>query len=107
MQSSEDEAEDNNSTKTVTDLFDEDFADFSSLIEQQIESRTVQHYCWDTYVDVAEGVEIPSSLLLGPWTEDMVKHLYWLVKGNAKIDWITSISGEVLHGICASFGYWL
>jgi hypothetical protein len=88
------------SAKTITELFDADFADFSSLVGQQIESWDVACFCWDTYVDLAEGVEIPPSLLLGPWTEDMIRHLYWLVKGNAKIDWINSTSGEVCHDLC-------
>lgn len=52
-------------------------------------------FSWVTYVDVASNVEIPQSLLLGPWTEEMTRHLYWLVKGGAQFDWLTSTTGEV------------
>lgn len=45
--------------------------------------------------DIAKGVEIPHSLLLGPWTEDMTQYLYWLAKSGATVNWVTSTSGEV------------
>jgi len=50
---------------------------------------------WDTYMDVEDGVEIPPSLLTGPWTEEMVKYLFWMVKSGARLEWLTSTSGEV------------
>ena len=100
-----DEGEAENETKTATEFFNMEFADFLSLVDQHIESWDAEPcYSWDSYVDVAEGVEIPSSLLLGPWTDDMIRHLYWLIKGNARIDWITSTSGEVFHSSYASYG---
>lgn len=46
-------------------------------------------------MDIADGVEIPESLLLGPWSEDMVKHLFWMVKSGARVYFTDSISGEV------------
>ena len=52
-------------------------------------------FYWTTYLDVASTFEIPQSLLLGPWTEDMTRMLFWLVKGGAKFNWLTSTSGEV------------
>jgi hypothetical protein len=79
--------------------FEEDFMAFSNYVERQIENRTSVFYKWDTYIDFAGGVEIPRSLLLGPWTEEMIRHLYWMVKGGAQLNWLTSTSGEV----CSSY----
>lgn len=48
------------------------------------------------YANVARGTEIPHTLLMGPWDEEAVKFLFWLVMGGARIDWLASTSGEVL-----------
>jgi hypothetical protein len=50
---------------------------------------------FDVYLDVAEGTQIPTSLLTGPWDEDALKYLFWFVTAGAKIDWVSSTSGEV------------
>jgi hypothetical protein len=74
--------------------FEDDFTVFSSYVQRQhtTENMTLQ---WDTYVDVAKDLEIPQSLLLGPWNEEKTRFLYWLVKGGARFDWLNSTSGEV------------
>jgi magnesium transporter len=74
--------------------FEEDFATFSSYVQGEYADKNVVRM-WTTYFDVADGFDIPQSLLLGPWTEEMTKLLYWLVKGGAKLNWLTSTSGEV------------
>lgn len=75
--------------------FEEDFTAFSNYVERQIENRTSLVYSWSTYIDFAGGLEIPRSLLLGPWTEEMIRYLYWMLKGGAQVDWLASTSGEV------------
>ncbi|PQE21249.1 actin cortical patch protein [Rutstroemia sp. NJR-2017a WRK4] len=58
------------------------------------------------YLDVAEGTQIPTSLLMGPWDEDALKYLFWFVSAGARIDWVSSTSGETLiHVQAALFGY--
>jgi len=80
------------SQTTPAKFFEEDFAAFSAyLLHSQYADIT---YSWATYVDVASNVEIPQSLLLGPWTEERIRHLFWLVKGGAQFDWLNSTSGE-------------
>lgn len=79
---------------TPAKYLDEDFEAFSSDVRgENVDSDFKRH--WTTYVDVANGLEIPESLLLGPWTEEMVRYLYWLVRGGAELNWLTSTSGEV------------
>lgn len=79
---------------TPAKFFVEDFTAFSSY-SRNLHNFNLNHN-WATYFDVANGLEIPQSLLLGPWTEEMTKFLYWLVKGGAGLDWLTSTSGEVI-----------
>jgi hypothetical protein len=50
---------------------------------------------WWVHLDVAEGTQIPISLLMGPWDEDALKYLFWFVNAGAQIDWVSSTSGEV------------
>lgn len=49
----------------------------------------------DSTHDVAPGLEIPSVLLEGLWTEDSTQLLFWLARSGARIDWINSTNGEV------------
>jgi magnesium transporter len=79
---------------TPAKYFEEDFAAFSSYLLRPDGNGDVAHH-WTTYVNVADGLEIPQSLLLGPWIEETTRYLYWLVKGGARLDWLTSTSGEV------------
>jgi len=66
-----------------------------------------QCYNWDVNRDLVMGVEIPSSLLLGPWTEDNIKLLFWLIKAGARIDWVNSTSGEVCWNFSRLFTFLL
>jgi hypothetical protein len=77
------------------EYFDIDFASFLEFTKQ-IDGPSVWHICdWERNTDVSDGIEIPDSLLQGPWTEDKIKYLFWLVKSGAEVDWVTSTSGEV------------
>ncbi|PMD27778.1 hypothetical protein NA56DRAFT_640553 [Hyaloscypha hepaticicola] len=80
---------------TATEYFDNDFTSFSEFTQERDRFSIRRHYNWDVNRDLAAGVEIPSSLLLGPWTEDSIKLLFWLIKAGARIDWVGSTSGEV------------
>jgi len=77
-----------------SEVFEQDFNSFSDIILSKNISM-LQCTSWDTYMDVEEGVEIPPSLLTGPWTEEMIKYLFWMVKSGARLEWLTSTSGEV------------
>lgn len=80
---------------TPPKYFEEDFASFSSYVQvRKNKDLDVIHH-WASYIDVANDLEIPQSLLLGPWTEEMTRLLFWLVKGGARFDWLNSTSGEV------------
>jgi hypothetical protein len=75
------------------DFFEEDFSAFSTY-----ESRNSDEefsFQWLTYGDVSQDLEIPQSLLLGPWDEETTRFLFWLVKGGAQLEWLNSTSGEV------------
>ncbi len=80
---------------SAVEYFNADFAGFSDFAAQE-DGDWIWSICtWEVNTDVADGVEFPSSLLLGPWTEEMLKHLFWIKKSGASIDWINSTSGEV------------
>ena len=80
---------------TPAKYFDEDFASFSSYVQLRKYPELDDVHHWGVYVDVANDLELPQGLLLGPWTEEMTRHLYWLVKGGGHVDWLKSTSGEV------------
>ncbi|KAI9730145.1 MAG: magnesium ion transporter [Claussenomyces sp. TS43310] len=46
-------------------------------------------------LSIRSATEIPESLLKGPWTTEMVKHLFWFARAGAQVDWLDSTSGEV------------
>jgi hypothetical protein len=74
----------------LTQQFEDAFTEFLRYIKRD------SHFEWSAASDLAAGVEIPSSLLLGPsWTDEMIRYLFWLVKSGARVEWFTSISGEV------------
>lgn len=74
--------------------FNIDFEDFSTLVQAPDGDFLWDEYSWDVGKDVKNSVEVPEKLLLGPWTEEMVKHLFWLIKAGARVDFLTT-SGEV------------
>ena len=84
--------------KTVAARFNEDFEAFLHAANDPEHEDLHQIYnvgCRQEGTDLAKGTEIPQSLLLGPWTEEMIRYLYWLVKSGATLNWLTSTSGEV------------
>lgn len=78
---------------------DEDFADFSATCLEEDGGSLWETSNWESPSEIAYGVEIPISLLSGPWTDDMIKHLFWLVRSGARIDWVQSTLGEVLSSL--------
>ena len=93
---------------TATEYFNNDFTSFFELMQER-DSVSIRRQCyyWDVNRDLAMDVEIPSSLLLGPWTEDNIKLLFWLIKAGARIDWINSTSGEVCWTLSRLFTFLL
>jgi hypothetical protein len=86
---------------TAQEYLDTDFQGFSNLILGQRDGGWLWDQCsWDINSDVADGIEIPTSLLSGPWNEEMLKYLFWLRKSGAAIDFYNSTSGEMaLEGL--------
>lgn len=88
-------------TVSAVRLFDNDFAKFCYIFRRAEQTpdfnMKIQHLSGSKihdYVNMATGTEIPNTLLIGPWDEEAIKFLYWLVMGGARIDWLTSTSGE-------------
>lgn len=97
-------------TASATELLNNDFAKYRYAFERMDRTSdlftagisnlnlAVEHLKRlnvPTYVNVAKGTEIPHTLLMGPWNEEAIRFLFWLVMGGARIDWLTSTSGEV------------
>jgi hypothetical protein len=87
--------DDTPSKLSATEYFNNDFASFSEFMQER-DGGSIWLSCnWGVNKDLAQGVEVPTSLLLGPWTLENIKFLYWLIKAGARIDWLNSTSGEV------------
>lgn len=84
--------------KTVVERFNEDFEAFLDAAkdpkQENLRQNCIVNYSYNVK-DIALTVEIPHSLLLGPWTEGKTRYLYWLIKSGATLNWLTSTSGEV------------
>ncbi|TAQ88948.1 hypothetical protein B7494_g2743 [Chlorociboria aeruginascens] len=84
------------STKSLPESFEEDFAEFTNSMRVQAAKQSYDRKFELSYVkNVADDVEIPRSLLLGPWDEEMTRRLFWLVYGSARVSFIKSTSGEI------------
>ncbi|KAJ8067136.1 hypothetical protein OCU04_004508 [Sclerotinia nivalis] len=88
-------------TVSAVHLLDNDFAKFCYIFRRaeqtsdfNMKIRHLSGAMMYNYVNMATGTEIPNTLLMGPWDEEAIKFLYWLVMGGARIDWLTSTSGE-------------
>ncbi len=51
---------------------------------------------------LADNCRVPKHTLQGPWTEDKVRYLCWLVRAGATIDYHNSTSGEVRPSLRSS-----
>jgi hypothetical protein len=80
---------------TAQKYFEKDFREFSVFAKQRDGPHIWEHCTWELNFDVARGTEIPNSLLLGPWTEESIRYLFWATKSGARVDFIKSTSGEV------------
>jgi hypothetical protein len=84
---------------TATEYFEADYKGFCDFTLNHSRESIQTQYDWKVNRDVEFGVQIPQSLLSGPWTEEMVKRLFWLSKSGASINWLTSTDGEVSHPV--------
>lgn len=87
-------------SKTVAENFEEDFAQFVLLLKEDpregYPSQNPTTFWGGLHnTDLATGVEIPHALLRGPWTDETVRYLYWMLISGARIDWRHSTNGEV------------
>ncbi|RKF62807.1 putative actin cortical patch protein, partial [Erysiphe neolycopersici] len=71
-----------------------DYRGFTEITNLPDQIPDVSELCWETDHDVAIGVEIPSSLLSGPWTDEDIKLLFWTIKSGAELNWLSSTAGE-------------
>ncbi|PBP19264.1 actin cortical patch protein [Diplocarpon rosae] len=81
------------STLSQAEFLDRDFAGFLTYISAPDGPWPWTTISWTTYPSLL-GVEIPQSLLLGPWSPTVRKHLFHLIKSGATLSWLTSTSGE-------------
>ncbi|CAL3964067.1 unnamed protein product [Diplocarpon coronariae] len=87
------------STLSEAEFLDRDFTGFLTYISAPDGPWPWAIISWATYPSL-RGVEIPHSLLLGPWPPSALKHLFHLVKSGATLSWLTSTSGEAaLEGL--------
>ncbi|KAI9056147.1 hypothetical protein LZ554_001075 [Drepanopeziza brunnea f. sp. 'monogermtubi'] len=74
-----------------------------TAFENTISSSTDDNWpstSWTTHSHLSPSVEIPHTLLLGPFTPPSLRHLFYLIKSGAKLSWHSSTSGEVaLEGL--------
>ncbi|RAL65989.1 hypothetical protein DID88_005650 [Monilinia fructigena] len=78
--------------KIINPDLERDYTGMDSSLQSAI-----LRYRWarlPTYVNLPRDTEIPHKLLMGPWNEEAVRFLFWLVMGGVRIDWLTSTSGE-------------
>ena len=87
---------------SAQEFFENDFKEFSTFAKLRDGPEIWQNCTWGVTFDVAKDVEIPITLLLGPWTEESIRYLFWVTKSGAGVDFITSTSGEVSY-ICGLF----
>ncbi|KAB8294966.1 hypothetical protein EYC80_006919 [Monilinia laxa] len=88
-------------TVSAVELFENDFAKYRYVLGSMMQASNlheeVQHLrnmSIPTYINLPRDTEIPHTLLMGPWDEEAVRFLFWLVMGGVRIDWLTSTSGE-------------
>lgn len=81
---------------TARESFDKDFEGFSNFVSRSDIGNFREEFNWISHApDTSNGVEIPHSLLLGPWPEEATRYLFWVVRNGGRIDWVTSSTGEV------------
>ncbi|KAF7870406.1 hypothetical protein EAF04_004151 [Stromatinia cepivora] len=88
-------------TVSAVQLLDNDFAKHCCILRRTEQTSDFNMKIMDlsgaivvNCTNMATGTEIPNTLLMGPWDEEAIKFLYWLVMGGARIGWLTSTSGE-------------
>lgn len=83
------------SSLSATEFFEHDYKSFCSRATIQDENLQGLIPDWSISTDVAVGVQVPDSLLQAPWMEDKIRHLFWLAKSGAGVNFVSSTSGEV------------
>ncbi|CCU74413.1 hypothetical protein BGHDH14_bghG000309000001001 [Blumeria hordei DH14] len=77
-------------------FFDKEFESFRAITRLRENIPRWKDLCWDRNSIVSSGAEIPDSLLLGPWSEEMLKKLFFIIRLGASIENWYSNKGETL-----------
>ena len=79
------------------DRFLEDYNDFQELssVTTIPDIHTRPQWRWTGFLKMHPNLDIPGTLLQGPWTPEMVEYLFWLTRADARIHWTESTTGEV------------
>ena len=80
---------------TAEEYFNIEFEAFSESFTERDGDHVWEHCSWRTNFDAEVNFEIPNSLLVGPWSEETIRYMFWVAKSGAHIGWIESTSGEV------------
>jgi hypothetical protein len=85
--------------KITDNCFIEDYAEFRQLSNERIVNDMscdfTPRWAWTSFLHMHPQLDIPESLLQGPWTSDMMEYLFWLIRAEARICWTNSTNGEV------------
>jgi len=77
----------------------ESFEDAFSMFSSTVTDRDFSLYKFTRYRAhyncLAKGVELPHSILRGPWTEETIQYLFWIMVAGGELNWTTSTTGEV------------
>lgn len=84
--------------------FDHEFAQLTASVQGYLDKRIVHRsgnhriprIRLNNRLRMHPATQIPESLLKGPWTSEMQKHLAFLVRADPRIDWIDTTDGETL-----------
>jgi len=76
-------------------IFEDAFSRFSSIVT----NRNFSLYNYLRYQEkqclLARGVELPHTILRGPWTKETIEYLFWVMDAGGELNWTTSTTGEV------------
>ncbi|EPQ63400.1 BgtA-21264 [Blumeria graminis f. sp. tritici] len=75
-------------------FFDKQFESFRAITRLRENIPEWKDLCWDRSEIVSSEVEIPDRLLLGPWSEEMLKELFCIIRFGASVDSWYSDKGE-------------
>ena len=82
-------------SKSAAPSFDDAFSRFSSIVTDRNFTLDEFPAHQEQYCCLAKGVELPHSILRGPWGEEEIRYLFWVMDAGGELNWTTSTTGEV------------